>query len=265
MDNKHKIKASLIINIFYALLSDWKKLFTEPTTDDIQETIQKIKAYEEINQVGKSFSLLLSVSDFRLLHIGEGVVDVFGYTAEELMENKVGAIFKLLPLAHLDFPIKTLKWAKKVQSKTRLWLEHVNICFCGVKIKHKDGHIIRIFIRLQVLNTQNGFPSMILYTTEEVTHLLKGEHYWGRFVCGKNKQHVQSFSTGEKEEFLEIISEREKEILLLIMEKKSSQDISEELGIATNTVLKHRKNMINRTGARDTTALTQLARMCELI
>jgi len=267
MDDKHKKKAFLTGHYFKNLLLDWKGVFAEPTTSDIQEVVEKIQAYEEINQVGKKFSLLLSFSDFRLLHIGKNVVDVFGYTADELMEYKAGVIFKLLPFAHLDFPVKALNWAKKVQAKTRLWLEHVNICFCGLKIKHKDGRIIRIFIRLQVLNnSEKGFPSMVLHTTEEVTHLVKGDHYWGRFVCGKNKQHSQSFlSKGEKREFSEIISEREKEVLLLIMDNKSSQEISEELGIATNTVIKHRKNMIMRTGAKDTTALMQLARMCELV
>jgi len=267
MDSKHNRKASLIGNYFKKLLLDWKGVFFTPNASDIQNVIDKIKAYEEINQGVKSFSLLLSFTDFRLLHIGKNVVDVFGYTAEELMQSKAVFIFKLLPFAHLDYPIKALGWAKKVQAKTRLWMEHANICFCGVKIRHKDGRIIRIFMRLHILNNaENGFPSMLLHTTEEVTHLLKGEHYWGRFACGKDQQHIQSFlSKGEKREFSEIITEREKEILLLIMENKSSQDISEELGIATNTVIKHRKNMIMRTGAKDTTALMQLARMCELV
>ena len=267
MENKHNRKASLIGYYFKNLLLDWKGKFLDPNTSDIQEVIGKIQAYEEINRVGKSFSLLLSFSDFRLLHIGKNVVDVFGYTAEELMQYKAGVIFKLLPFSHLSFPVKALSWAKKVRAQTRLWLEHSNICFCGVKIKHKDGRIIRIFIRLRILNNaKSGFPSMVLHTTEEVTHLLKGEHYWGRFACGKDQRHIQSFlSTGEKREFSEILSEREKEILLLIMNNKSSQDISEELGIATNTVLKHRKNMIMRTGAKDTTALMQLAKMCELV
>lgn len=266
MDDKHKRKAFLIGNYFKNLLVDWKGVFEEPTPSAIQEVIEKIKVYEELNQVGKSFSLLLSFSDFKPLYVGKNVVDVFGYTAEELMKYKV-VIFRLLPLAHLDYPVKALKWAQKVKATTRLWKEYVNICFCGLKIKHKSGRIIRIFIRLHILNnTENGFPSMVLHTTEDVTHLLKGEHYWGRFACGKHQEHVQSFlSKGEKKEFSEIISEREKEILLLIMDNKSSQDISKKLGIATNTVIKHRKNMIMRTGAKDSTALMQLARMCEMV
>ena len=64
---------------------------------------------------------------------------------------------------------------------------------------------------------------------------------------------------------IDIISIREKEVLLLIERGLETDEIANTLSISRNTVNNHRQNMLNRLGARDTTALMELARICHLI
>ncbi|MBK9490181.1 MAG: response regulator transcription factor [Haliscomenobacter sp.] len=61
------------------------------------------------------------------------------------------------------------------------------------------------------------------------------------------------------------MSTREKEVLLLIAEDLDTKEIAQRLFISVNTVGNHRSNMIDRLGARDTTALVQLAKMTGMI
>ena len=63
----------------------------------------------------------------------------------------------------------------------------------------------------------------------------------------------------------DILSEREKEILRLIAVGESSKIIADKLYITQNTVEKHRRNMIARTGAKDTTALVHICRRFDII
>ena len=44
----------------------------------------------------------------------------------------------------------------------------------------------------------------------------------------------------------------------------SADEIAKTLYLSRNTVNNHRQNMLNKTGAKDTTALLELAHICEL-
>jgi len=57
----------------------------------------------------------------------------------------------------------------------------------------------------------------------------------------------------------------EKKIRQLIIDNNDSTQISQILNISVETVKKHRKNMIARTGVKDTTSLIQLLKMGGLI
>jgi DNA-binding NarL/FixJ family response regulator len=72
-------------------------------------------------------------------------------------------------------------------------------------------------------------------------------------------------SADKKKGSKDLLSQREKEILKLIAADFDTKEIAEKLFISAATVGHHRSNMIERIGARDTTALVQLAKMTEMI
>ena len=61
-----------------------------------------------------------------------------------------------------------------------------------------------------------------------------------------------------------LITEREKEILTLISNGMSSKEVANELSISKETVSQHRKNMINRINAKDTSCLIHLCKSCDV-
>jgi len=56
-----------------------------------------------------------------------------------------------------------------------------------------------------------------------------------------------------------ILSDREKEVLKLIMQGKTSKQIADELFISKTTVDTHRKNILEKTGARNSSELITMA------
>ena len=114
---------------------------------------------------------------------------------------------------------------------------------------------------------QRNFTFTFNYV-QNVHHLFKKDfsHYWIRITYGANKEFVHAMHSGEKNKASkDLLSKREKEILKLIALDLDTKEIAERLFISSATVGNHRSNMIERIGARDTTALVQLAKMSEMI
>ena len=99
---------------------------------------------------------------------------------------------------------------------------------------------------------------------EDIGHLLKKDGYW--IYCEKfnDEKKISTFySNNVASEFP--ISPREKEILNLIAIGLNSKEIAKKLFISLDTVKTHRKNMINRLCAKDTSSLIQICKLCQFI
>jgi DNA-binding CsgD family transcriptional regulator len=83
--------------------------------------------------------------------------------------------------------------------------------------------------------------------------------YWGSITWEQRQYHF--ISKNNKLLPQDILSCREKETLLLLAQGFSSHEIAARLFISPHTVDHHRRNMIARTGLRDTTALLQVMHM----
>ena len=139
---------------------------------------------------------------------------------------------------------------------------------CGVKFNHVEKGLIRIVIQQYFISSrQDQVPLRVISTIQDVTHLMKGDCFWFRVIYGK--KHEKTFlyrNDGVKsEQQTDILSLREKEILQLIAQGKETDDIADILSISRNTVNNHRQNMLDKICAKDTTALVELAKICQLI
>lgn len=205
---------------------------------------------------------------FKLLDVSNNVEAISGYTKEEIYKNNIIPFLDSIAPHHAQFPIEIVRWY------TYLWgilppsTNHnaLKMCIGGIKVKKKDGKERRILIRYVPLELdENGLPTMGIISLDDLTHLIKGDFYWFNISFGSVKIAYHVLSTEKKYHKNDIISEREKDVLRLIADGLESKEIGEKLFISTSTVDNHRRNMIARTGARDTTALVQLCRMCDII
>lgn len=182
-------------------------------------------------------------------------------------------MISILGLLHKDyatFPLESVNWfttaLQKIPSKDRT---NIKIHHCGMRFMRTDDKIIRIFSQGMTIESdeQNDFTYTLNYV-QNIHHLIKKDYpyYWIRFSYGNEKQFIETFHSDTKETSKnDLLSKREKEILKLIAEDLDTKEIAKKLFISSNTVGNHRSNMIERLGAKDSTALVQLAKMTGMI
>jgi DNA-binding CsgD family transcriptional regulator len=217
----------------------------------------------------KTIKIIFDQVNFKILNISENIEPLSGYAAESFRNKNALSFLKLIAFDHILFPYIWLRWINQLHQQydiSEIDQQSISIV-CGVKFKHKDGHIARLMIRQTGLEyLENGLMKISVLSLDDVSHLFKGDFYWGRTAFGKEVKIVHHLLSADgKDMAQDIISDREKDTLRLLAKGMESKEIGKELFISSHTVDNHRRNMIARTGARDTTALLQLCHMASII
>lgn len=199
-----------------------------------------------------------------------GQAEFWGELPKESKDNRMKNILSILHQDYSAFPFESVNWLTTIFAKIP-FQDRVNmkIHHSGIRFVRTDGKQIRLFsqgIPVQV-DEQRNFKYTLNYI-QNIQHLIKKDftYYWLRLAYGQQKELVQTFHSGTQEfSKRDLLSIREKEILSLIAEDLETKEIARKLFISVNTVGNHRSNMMDRLGARDTTALVQLAKMAGMI
>jgi hypothetical protein len=137
----------------------------------------------------------------------------------------------------------------------------------GMKHHRPSGKSFHTMVQIFGLEfNEEGYPTLCFIVDQDIDHLIKPtDQYLGR-ISFNNGEFVTTFSSKEKIlKKQDIFSPREVEVLKLLMKGKESKQIGEKLFISSNTVDNHRKNMIRKIDARDTTALVQLTKQLGIL
>ena len=137
----------------------------------------------------------------------------------------------------------------------------------GMKHRHPNGRHFHTILQVFGLEfNEMNYPTLCFFVDNDIEHLIKKtDQYWGRtsFNNGEFVTTLSSKETTFKKQ--DIFSAREIEVLKLLMKGYESKQIGEKLFISSNTVDNHRKNMIRKLNARDTTALVQLTKQLGIL
>lgn len=199
-----------------------------------------------------------------------GHIEFWGPLPDGNMGERMVSILDLLNKDYAQFPYESVEWFTKVLKQIP-FEERVNmkIHHSGMRFTRMDGKPISIFSQgmpIQVDENRN-FKYTLNYV-QNIYHLIKKDfpYYWIRFEYGQNKQFVQTFHSSDKlSSKKDLLSAREKEIVRMIAADIDTKEIASKLFISTATVGNHRSKMIEKMGARDTTALVQLSKMTGII
>jgi DNA-binding CsgD family transcriptional regulator len=221
------------------------------------------------SQNENSVKFLFDVSGTKFLSVSNNVEAICGYSEREILKGDLSLVLKVLTVEHFLFPYTWGKWIADIYNKTGN-IDDLKIVICGVKMKHKNGQTLCGLIQYSPVdilnNTKDGVSKTAIMTITEISHLVKSDFYWMRASFGlKEKQLHHLISSDKKNNPNDIISDREKDVLRLIVQGMESKEVGKILFISSHTVDNHRRNMISRTGARDTTALIQICRMSGII
>ena len=270
MDNTHNKHFNKHTDKFYSRL---EQIFAYESIIDFNEDelINQVRSLEQSSILDDTLIVIFDMRNLNALYISNNISNVWKSCDSDSLIGK--AFFSTLNAAiiqeHNQFPLMSLDWFRRSK-------ENVPISFvvdsskgyqCGVRMKFEDD-ISTFLIRTRVIVfDQKNQPVIAVNYFNNINHLYKGDFFWGRYTYGKKDEYTAFHTSAatSKIEYQDIISPREKEILLMIADRKDSKEIAKELHISVNTVEKHRKNMIARSGAKDSTALVLLCKMCGVI
>lgn len=122
---------------------------------------------------------------------------------------------------------------------------------------HKESSLIKLMFG-------NGAKGYVLKNAsqKEVIKAIKAVYKGKKYVDEEvNEILINSLTKSAKQKISNSfpkLSRREKDVLRLIMNEKTTQEIAEKLNISFGTVETHRRNMLIKTGARNTVGLVKL-------
>jgi len=224
-----------------------------------------IQLYEKLEVFDNTLLLFYDHKKMQIIYASENAEKIIGYTSKELKEMGFKFYLKIFHPSHYGFPFRQIRTEYKLfPLHKHLSMLDRKIYLGGIKVIHKNGNLIRTFFKTKTLVvSEDNKPELSLMQGQDFTHLFKGKSYWIRLsIAGHTYCYV---SHSKKKEFKDIISPRELDILRLIAKNKSTQEIAAALHLSKSTVDTHRKNMIARTGVVNTTALTHICKIMELL
>jgi DNA-binding CsgD family transcriptional regulator len=203
-----------------------------------------------------------------VLEVGEK--EFWGNLPEVPAAQKMTQVMSLLEKDYLSFFSDSVLWFTGVLNKMPFeQSKNIQIFHCGIRYRLlNDKPVCLLSKGLPIHYNANRKFSYTFNYVQNINHLLKKDfrYYWIRISHGENSEYIHTFHSQDKlHSTKDLLSVREKEILTLIADDCDTKEIAERLFISTATVGNHRSNMIERLGARDTTALVQLAKMTEII
>ncbi|HHM21809.1 MAG TPA: LuxR family transcriptional regulator [Bacteroidetes bacterium] len=247
----------------------WKKEQTGKPFADGKKILQHIPTLDELARNSNSLFILFDVSRYKIIYFSKNIEAILGYSNLELQKRNVSLFFRILCPRQRLAPFNLVRWRKHIYSNIPKNANRLDLHFfyAGLRIRHGEGHIVPLLIRFSPLAlNESGHAAFALIRVESAPHLLKADFYWARSSCQQSGMCVGYYhSKKDLRKMSDIVSEREKEVLRLIARGQSSKEIATKLFITQNTVEKHRRNMLARTGARDTTALVQICRQAGII
>ena len=137
----------------------------------------------------------------------------------------------------------------------------------GMKHFRPSGQPFHTMVQIFGLEfNEKGMPTLCFIVDQDIEHLIKStDNYLGR-LSFNGGEFVTTFSSKDMTmKKQDIFSDREIDVLKLLLKGYESKQIGEKLFISSNTVDNHRKNMIRKVDARDTTALIQISKQLGIL
>ena len=209
-----------------------------------------------------------SLTDFSPVYVSANI-EQEGYTQEEFSNLTANDLFKGFHGKQLSIGIKNLQWFNRFKKVVpNFGRGEDELIIFGVKLKGKRQKLKTFLFKCKgiSLNKESGC-GYAFFEVEEIGSLYKSDTWWTKYNAVRNNRNITRyyFSNGQKKESVDLFSPRELEILKLIIEHKNSVEISQLLNISTETVKKHRKNMIAKVGAKDMSALIYICLQANVI
>ncbi|WP_162055946.1 LuxR C-terminal-related transcriptional regulator [Pontibacter pamirensis] len=239
------------------LIHIFRKSFAYGSVADYESFIPNTEFEKVLNQ-SYCFCFSIDFSKMRYIYLSEGTKRVLGYDRDEWFKKGLDFAFQIL----LPSDRETLKqiheelfrqyYSFPVEARKKL-----SFTF-DFNVRAANGSTVRLnhyttFVKID----PSGNPLVDFSICTDITPVKSTGP--SLLTIKKEDELVGMFSfEGEGKEA--ILSKREKEVLKLLSDGLTSERIGEKLFITTATVSTHRKNMLQKTGCKNTVELVKFAK-----
>ncbi|MEM9327247.1 MAG: response regulator transcription factor, partial [Bacteroidota bacterium] len=142
------------------------------------------------------------------------------------------------------------------------FMGHVQKDFPGQKVLVLSMLDDAVYINKMIALGANGYilknaPKEELF--EAVSTLVRGENYYSKEIYQTIIESIAGKKPKQRLTLETSLSKREKEVLRLIVKEYSNQEIADELFISIRTVEAHKRNLLDKTGAKNIAGLVMFA------
>lgn len=247
------------------LKAEWESIFSHNGACDQDLIVEQLNRLDERGAFPDCIVTLIKLDDIKVLYVSSSVQRILGFSAEEYIDHNIflnrGGSSKQKNIHH--DAVRSFEDFRSITPGTVV--TDMKDIMCGVLVKHKDGSYKKTLLKHTIGKcNEDIWPLLVIGVRYDITEHLKGEDYWiyrEKNVDGQVVSKLYAENRNEKQ----LLTPREKEILKLIASGLSSKEVARQLYISTETVKQHRKNMIQRTHAKDTSSLIHICKLCEII
>ncbi|WP_337041505.1 response regulator transcription factor [Emticicia sp. 17c] len=240
------------------------KYYPEPIDINYEKYLSQTGVFNLFNQNQGCLTIIFDIKHFKIVNISKNIINFTGHNKKEFGENFIS----LIAPEHISFINVFAAWIiTTLRNLSKPYMAEYFLNCWGINVLHKSGEVMKWYLSAFPLELDGtGKPLLVFVSVQDITHLMKGDDYWIRGVFGKEEKKIFVYHSNEnKSSEQEIVSEREQEVLKYIIQGLNTKQIASILHISHNTVDNHRRNMLARTGTRDTTALIHLCKMMGII
>ncbi len=252
------------VNSFY---KDWINFSTRnfPEIKEHKSNFELFndRQFRDLFRNAPAVVLVVNHAEHKYEFFSENVKQILGYDAEEFYKGNVEFGMSLVHPEHAQifsdhiFPamFNAIDRYKEAGDVKKIRLAY------NFKFKRKDQAYVWLSQHMSILEVdQENNPLLSMYFMTDINALKKDSRLdFTVSVLDEtgyyNPVHIITYPDAEPLS----LTARELQILKLIGEGKSSQSIAEQLVISRHTVNTHRKNMLEKTGAKNTTELLSLS------
>ncbi len=258
--------------IFYEdYLKIWAELNSKESDIEIVEKYEAIsKIMGQYAKLNNQFISIFNTKSQKVLYMSDNYLKILDFNCSEEEYKKWSTVYWLrnLPLEQSWFFMQmSIFYKLSVQPKNKKekinrsldWYMH------NFKLKpQKEQKHISLTCKALEFNKNGTMLVMLLIIKDISPYIKENSPWWAEFKINGNENY--SFHENNKNfNACSLLTDREKEVLLLIKNHFSSKEIAEKLFISSQTVDKHRKNMLEKTGARDISSLLQICEIGKLL
>jgi DNA-binding CsgD family transcriptional regulator len=235
---------------------------SDPDEKTLGETMKQLLDNPLFNrfQVFANQSIrILDNAALRYLYVSESVFELTGYTREEVMKGGLWFTYrKIHPMDVLSFGLIFPKINSALKSLTAEDKLAARFTF-DVRIKCKDGRYKNILQNCSVLSlSPSGKPYILFFASTDITAYKKGTSMNYNLSVQRAGKGMVTLLTGSMKGENVPLTPRELEILQLIADGNSEKGISDKLFLSPQTVKTHRKNMLQKTDAKNSVDLVRM-------